>query len=598
MDVKTRLEALRGLMAAQGLAAYYVPSTDPHQSEYVAATWQRRAFISGFNGSAGTVVVTADKAGLWTDSRYFLQAAQQLEGSGVDLFKMGEPNVPDIETWLPAVLKRGDSVGFDPEVVSMGTCQALTAALGGAGISLLPVDSDLVEAVWGAGVPAMPCTDVNAHAVEYAGMASDAKIRKVRAALTDASANAAVFSALDEIAWLFNLRGSDVDYNPVFIAYALVTLDKSVLFTDRRRLATAAVEKLPPEVEVRGYAALGDALRDLGGAGAKVWLDPATTNQKIASVVTAAGATILPKPGVIPAWKAVKNPAEMGGMVNSHLRDGVAMARFLYWLSRAAARGKQTEISVGDKLREFRAESPLFVGMSFSTIAGYGPHGAIVHYSASRESNAVVKPGNLLLLDSGAQYLDGTTDITRTVTIGDATAEQKMAYTAVLKGHLALRRSIFLHGANGYQLDMLARSRLWEHGLNYGHGTGHGLGAYLSVHEGPFSVSLRRNMTPLEVGHVLSNEPGFYKTDAWGVRIENIVTVVEKLKNDNGTFLGFEDLTLCPYDRNLIAVGLLDPVERAQVDAYHKLVFDTLAPRLDERTSIWLKRATRPLPKR
>ncbi len=595
MNVPERIAALRSRMARSKLTAYVVPSADPHQSEYVAATWQRRAFISGFDGSAGTVAVTLDEAGLWTDSRYFLQGEQQLAGTGVELFRMGEPGVPELEEWLTQVVPGGERVGVDPRVFSIAAWNRLAARLQEAGIELVPVTEDLVEAVWGAERPPLPDAALRVHSIEHAGEPVDAKLQRVVEALHAAGAHAHVIAALDELAWLFNLRGGDVPFNPVFVGFAVVEPGGARLFVDLAKVSTEVRDALPASVILQPYDALAEYLVQLGESVATVWLDPGTMSHHVRTVLADAGAKVLLRGGPVPAWKASKNAAEMAGMKAAHLRDGVSMVRFMRWLEEAVPRGEETELSVWAKLQEVRSSHPEFVGLSFNSIVGYGGHGAIVHYAVTEESDVPVVEGNLLLVDSGGQYLDGTTDITRTVTLGAPTAAQKGAYTAVLRGHLNLRRSRFLEGTNGYQLDVLARSPLWAAGLNYGHGTGHGVGAALCVHEGPFSVSLRQVLVPLAVGNVLSNEPGYYLTDGFGIRIENLVEVVVKEETASGRFLGFEDLTLCPYDRRLIDVDRLTADETAQVNAYHRTVRDALAPHLDGADLAWLEQATAPV---
>ncbi len=595
MDAKERLAALRSLMAQQDLDAYVVPSADPHQSEYVAGHWQRRAFLSGFNGSAGTVVVTADGAGLWTDSRYFIQAEQQLAGSGIDLFRQGQPGVPEHQEWLCAQLPRKARVGVDPAVISDAEYRALDKAMKKGYIALHPVASDLVDEVWGEARPPMPSGKVRLHPEEWAGEAAADKLRRLAEYMEGLGAGAHLLGALDEVAWLFNLRGCDVAHNPVFIAYAVVEHGKASLFAERNKFSEEVFHGLPDSVSVRPYESLEEYLRELGKGGTVVWFDPATVNSQAAEILAEACPRVVRKTGVVPTWKAAKNSAEIAGMRNCHVRDGASMVRFLNWLEGAVEAGGQTEISIAEKLAGLRGVNELFVGTSFSTISAYGPNGAIVHYSATPESNAAVAPGNLLLIDSGGQYEDGTTDITRTVALGPATDDQKRAYTAVLQGHLQLGGALFPAGTDGYQLDVLARCHLWNLGLNYGHGTGHGVGAALCVHEGPFSVSPRKNLTPLKPGNILSNEPGFYETDGYGIRIENLVLVVEKTATDSGTFLGFDELTLCPYDLNLVDESMLCRREVEQINNYHAKVKETLSPLLEGADLEWLERATRAL---
>ena len=595
MPVEKRVQLLRDLMKKHRVDAYYVPSADPHQGEYVADCWQRRAFISGFSGSAGTVVVTATKAGLWTDSRYFLQASEELEGSGISLFKMGEPGVPEIEEWLVEELGQGKHVGFDPWMVSIGQYLNMKDVLAQGKVNLVPVGGDLVERVWGDQKPPIPTNPVVEHSMQYAGQSTEDKVSLIREEMAKRGTQAMVVSALDEVAWLLNLRGSDVDFNPVFIAYVVVGESKLVLYIDESKLGEGARNALPKDIVIRPYDSISKWLGGCAKEQIRVWLDPATVNQALADVLRHGGAKLHMESNPIASWKSMKNEAEMQGMVNAHERDGVAMIRFLMWVQEAVPQGRETEMSVAEKVEEFRGQNELFVGMSFNTISGYAGHGAIVHYSVSEESNVSVRPEGLLLVDSGGQYKDGTTDITRTLSVGSPTAEHMRSYTTVLKGHLALGRAWFPEGTNGYQLDTLARAPLWAEGLNYGHGTGHGVGAYLNVHEGPFSVSLRKNMNPLQPGNVLSNEPGYYKAGEYGIRIENLVQVVVKGESESGRLLGFEPLTLCPYERALIDLSMLTAVERRQVDEYHQLVYQKLSARLDEAHRRWLEEATRPL---
>ena len=588
-----KINALRSLMKKNELSAYVVPSADPHQSEYVADCWQRRAFISGFDGSAGTVVITADAGGLWTDSRYFLQAEAQLAGSGIDLFKMGGDDVPELEDWLGAVLPEGATVGADPWVFSAGAWEGMAGKLRGHGVMLVPIEEDLVEAVWGADRPALPASTIKAHSVEFAGVSVEDKLTTLTASLIEAGADAYLMAALDEIAWTFNLRGADVDYNPVFIAYALIYREGATLFTEPSRLDPAARDGLPDCVTVVPYDGILNAIDDLEGK--QIWLDPAWVNRRLDEALDNAGATRVKRTGPVMAWKAAKNPAEAAGIRAAHVRDAVAMVRFIRWLEEAVPAGGQTELTIEEKLLALRAEGERYVGPSFSTIAGYAGHGAIVHYRATAESCSTIKPDGLLLVDSGGQYLDGTTDITRTMAMGPPTGAQRKAYTAVLRGHLRLGNTRFTAGTDGYQLDILARSALWEEALDYGHGTGHGVGAYLSVHEGPFSVSLRKNLTPLAVGNVLSNEPGFYETDSFGIRIENLMIVVEDETNAYNRFLAFDPLTLVPYDRRLIDTSMLTKKEIGQVNGYHAKVREAIAPLLDRADLAWLEKATEPL---
>ncbi len=595
MSVPARLATLRALMAQQNLAAWIVPSADAHQSEYVSTNWLRRGFISGFDGSAGTVAVLADAAKLWTDGRYFLQAADQLEGTGIDLMKMGAPGVPTMEAWLGSELNEGDRVGVNAAVFSVKGYADLDKALGAKGVTLVPLQDDLVDAVWGDEQPPMPDAAVRVHPDSVAGETVAEKLGRMQQRMEREGVDAMLVCALDEIAWSFNLRGADIAYNPVFIAWALIEPGKATLFTGLDRLNPDVRDVLPETVALQPYAAIDEACQRLGAAGAKVWLDPAVASKRLAVILEESGASLHLATGPVPAWKAIKNSTEIAGMRAAHVRDGVAMVRFLRWLETAVPAGGVTELSADAQLTAFRAMGEGYVGNSFNTIAGYAGHGAIVHYAASPETNAAVLPRGIFLVDSGGQYLDGTTDITRTIAMGEPTAEQRRAYTAVLRGHLQLRGARFTAGTNGYQLDVLARAPLWDYFLDYGHGTGHGVGAALCVHEGPFSVSLRKNMTALQVGHILSNEPGYYKAGEFGIRIENLVLVTKAAENEHGTFLGFEDLTLCPYDRKLIDEALLSDGEKTQINAYHARVLEQLGALVTGDELEWLEAACAPI---
>jgi len=595
MSVPTRLASLRALMIQHDLAAWVVPSADAHQSEYVSTNWLRRGFISGFDGSAGTAVVLADKAGLWTDSRYFLQAGEQLEGTGFDLMKIGEPNVPTLEAWLGIQLSEGDRVGVNAAVFSIKGYEELEKALAAKAVTLVPLQVDLVDQVWGADQPPMPSAPVRVHADDVAGETVAEKLGRLFLSLAGAGADAMLICALDELAWTFNLRGADIAYNPVFISWAVIERDKATLFTRLDRLNPDVLAALPDNVTLRPYAEIDAACEALAAAGAKVWLDPAVASKRLAVILEDGGASLHRATGPVPAWKAVKNATEIAGMRAAHVRDAVAVVRFLRWLETAVPSGGVTELSADVQLGKFRAMGDSFIGNSFGSIAGFAGHGAIVHYAASPATNAAVTPDGIFLVDSGGQYLDGTTDITRTIATGTPTQEQKRAYTAVLRGHLQLRGARFKAGTNGYQLDVLARAPLWDYFLDYGHGTGHGVGAALCVHEGPFSVSLRKNMIPLVPGHILSNEPGYYKAGEFGIRIENLVLVTKAAENVHGVFLGFEDITLVPYDRKLIDEALLSDGERTQVNAYHAKVLEALGALITGEELDWLEAACSPI---
>ncbi len=593
MNVKERLSYLRKLMRERRLDAYIVPSSDPHQSEYTPERWKRRQFMSGFDGSAGTLVVCSGYAGLWTDSRYFLQAEKQLAGTGIELQRLGEPGVAEPEDWLARELQAGARVGFDPQVVSFGYWQKLKERLETAGMKCLETLPDLCETVWGRDLPPYPAAPVRPHPLKFAGESTRNKLARLRERLSLIQARATVVCALDEIAWLLNLRGGDIENNPFLLSYLVVEKNRARLFADEKKFPPPALKSLAGLVEVLPYRDINLGLSSLGKS--RVLLDPATSSRWVASRLQQVGAEMVLAPSAVAAWKACKNPVEIDGMRRAQLRESLNVVRLFAWLEKETKRRRVSEIEVVEKMEELRRRYPEYVGPSFDTIAGWGPNGAVVHYHVDKKDCARFRRRGLLLLDTGGQYLDGTSDLTRTVTLGKPVRAERRAYTAVLQGQLALTRSLFRAGADGYQLDVIARHRLWQAGMHYGHGTGHGLGAALSVHEGPFSVSARKVLVPLEPGNVLSIEPGVYLAGRFGVRLENIAAVVERKQNEFGIFFGFETLTFCPYDRRLIDTALLSPDERRQIDAYHRQVLRKLLPRLSAKEASWLRRACRPL---
>jgi Xaa-Pro aminopeptidase len=593
---RKRLRALRQEMEKAGVDAYLIPSTDPHGSEYVPECWQRRQWVSGFTGSAGDLLVTTRTAGLWTDGRYFLQAGEQLKGSGIKLFKQGLPATPSIAEWLAKNLGGGQALGADPRLLSRGQVEDLRRRLGGAGAALKLLDRNLVDLVWEDRPPRSPAP-IEVLPRQFAGETVASKLRRVRKEMASARAEAHVLSTLDAIAWLFNIRSADVDYNPVAIAYAIVTPERALLCTDPDKVSGAARRSLGSKVEVLPYDGVARELAALQKARARVWVDGRTTNAWVLGKLSRCDLVTEMTP--VALMKARKNQTEILGSRAAHLRDGVAMARFFAWLEQAVPEGGVTEVGAAAKLSGLRAQGEHFRGESFESIVGYREHGAIIHYAADEASDAELEPDGILLVDSGGQYLDGTTDITRTVLLGrEATAEQRDRFTRVLKGHVAVARARFPAGTAGRQVDTLARAALWEAGLNYNHGTGHGVGAYLSVHEGPQSISPTRCIgIPLEPGNILSNEPGFYKEGEFGIRIENLVLVVEdrEVSDAEETWLGFDELTLCPIDRRLIEPALLTDRERQWLDAYHARVREALAPELEGDALGWLERSTAPL---
>jgi Xaa-Pro aminopeptidase len=586
MQVNT-LARLRQEMRNLDLAAYIVPGTDPHQSEYLPALWERRQWITGFTGSAGEFALTAKKAAMWTDSRYFLQADKQLPDA-IELMKVGLSGTPDMVDWLIANLEPGDNIGIDPQLVSFEVCQNMQEAFAKKKMTLVFTENNLVDAIWDE-QPGFPASAVKIHPVEYAGVESADKIDALREQLQKADADGIVFSQLDSIAWLFNIRGADVTFNPFVIAYAYVGLDRAALFVDPQQKDQLHAIFEDSIVQIESYDRYGGFLKALQAK--KVWVDGAVASQWMVEQIGVERCYFADNP--LKMQQACKNAAELQGIEAAHIRDGVAMVRFLKWFYDHYQTESLTELDIADKLVEFRREQDMFVGPSFGTIAGYAGNGAIVHYSATAESHATIEPTGILLVDSGGQYLDGTTDITRTIALGEPSEEQKDRFTRVLKGHIALATARFPKGTTGPALDTLARKALWDIGENYGHGTGHGVGAYLGVHEGPHGISYYRGHgVPLNVGMVTSNEPGYYKTGEYGIRIENLIVTVPDETADG--FLKFVTITYCPLDKSLIDVDLLHQAERVWVNDYHRIVWEKLSPHLDDAHLAWLEDATRP----
>ncbi len=589
------LTALRQLMRRRGIQAYLIPSADPHQSEYVPEFWKRRQFLTGFTGSAGDAVVTLKKAGLWVDSRYYLQAEKELEGTGFVLFKIGLPGVPSWQEWIVGELRPGEKLGLDPQLIPHQSYAKLQMELARRGISIKAIGKNLVDEIWD-DRPEPPRNPVVNHPQRYAGEIVKSKLNRLRRKMKEEGAEAHVITTLDAVAWLFNIRGSDVEFNPVTVANAAVTPKKAFLFVDQTKLSPRAQSVLSKEIEVRSYEDFSAFLNQLGREKRRVWLDEASVSQWVVGLLK--GAAVILKPGPIALFKAVKNKTEIAGARAAHVRDGEAMVKFLCWLEKEVRQGGVTELSAARKLEEFRSEAALYRGLSFRTISAYGEHGALVHYSASSATDIPLQPKGIYLIDSGSHYLDATTDITRTVALGKATDEQRDRFTRVLKGLIGLSTISFPLGTSGPQLDILARKALWEKGLNYGHGTGHGIGAYLNVHEGPQSIAPARGFgIALEPGMILSVEPAFYKENAFGLRLENLVLVVrdEERSKPGAAFYTFETLTLCPIDSRLVKKELLEEAEIRWLNSYHERVRKTLAPRLGAADQAWLIDATSPI---
>ena len=590
--ISKRVEALREVMRREGISAFIFPSTDPHNGEYVPAHWEARKWISGFDGSAGTAVVTMDDAALWTDSRYFLAAEEQLRGTGFSLMKERVEGTPSVSRWLGMKLSAVKSpvVGVDGTVNAAASVEALIAELRAEGGITVRTNFDPLDVIW-ADRPPVPADKAVIHPLEYAGESCHEKLARIRQALKERHACGMLAAALDDIAWTLNLRGTDVHCNPVFVSYLLIEPERATLFIDRDKLTPGVEAYLKGEgVGTAGYADVSKALAAYGEY--NILMDDGEINYNL---FNAARCLKVVAPSPIPAMKAVKNNVEIEGFRNAMLRDGVALVKFMRWLRPAVEAGGQTEMSVSAKLEELRAAQPLYRGLSFDTIAAYQEHGAIVHYEPTPATDVPLRPEGFLLLDSGAQYLDGTTDITRTVALGPVTDEQRLVYTLVLKGHIGLELCRFPRGASGTQLDAIARKDLWRYGLNYLHGTGHGVGSYLNVHEGPHQIRMEYKPAPLVEGMTVTDEPGIYLPGLFGVRTENTLLIAPYKETQFGRFLQFEPLTLCPIDTEPIILDMLTAEERDWLNAYHKTVYDRLSPHLDGEDLAWLTAACAPV---
>lgn len=589
-----RLEDLREVMRREKLDAFVFPSTDPHNSEYTPDHWKGREWISGFNGSAGTAVVTMNAAALWTDSRYFLAAEEQLKGTSYQLMKLKMPDTPTIAEWLGQQLAdKNAEVGVDGMCNSVDSVENLIADLRREGGITVRTNFDPLRDIW-RDRPAIPTDKVTVQPIEYAGETAKSKIERVRKALRAIHADGMLVSALDDVAWLLNLRGTDVHCNPVFVAYVLISSDSVTLYINKEKISLKAEVYLASQgVRIADYDKIGQGLKDYFEY--NILLDPVETNYTLYNIAAKAShiQEVIRHRSPIPAMKAIKNETEINGIHNAMLRDGIAMVKFLRWLKPAVEAGGQTEMSVDKKLTSLRAEQPLFKDISFDTIAGYGPHGAIVHYEATPETDTPLEPRGFLLLDSGAQYQDGTTDITRTIPLGPLTEEERHVYTLVLKGHIQLELAKFPDGASGTQIDALAREAMWREGMNFLHGTGHGVGCYLNVHEGPHQIRMEYIPAPLHAGMTVTDEPGLYLAGKFGVRIENTLLITPFETTSFGSFLQMEALTLCPIDTTPIDKSMLLPEEVEWLNAYHQRVYDALAPHLDEDDKEWLRDATK-----
>lgn len=592
-EIELRLARLRELMKREHLSAFIFPSTDAHQSEYVADHWRGREWISGFNGSAGTAVVTMKSAALWTDSRYFLAAEEQLEDTEYQLMRLKMEGTPTIAEWLGKELQdvQSPEVGLDGMVNSYNYVKDLSYSLRKLGGITLRTNLDPLEQIW-ENRPSLPANPVEIQPLEYAGETLASKVVRIRKSLRELHADGMLVSALDDIAWTLNLRGTDVHCNPVFVSYLLIESDKVSLFVDDNKLSPEVKQYLQDnQVSLYNYSKVEKCLESYSEY--NILLDGDETSYYLWKTVKCQEIVAAASP--IPAMKAVKNEAEIEGYRSAMLKDGVAMVKFLKWLKPAVEAGGQTEISIDEKLTSLRAEQKQFRDISFDTIAGYAQHGAIVHYEATPETDVVLKPEGLILIDSGAQYQDGTTDITRTIALGAVSEEMKHIYTLVLKAHIQLELAKFPDGASGTQLDAVGRECMWREGYNFLHGTGHGVGSYLCVHEGPHQIRMEWMPTPLRAGMTLTDEPGLYLAGKFGVRIENTVLISDYMSTEFGKFLQIEPLTLCPIDTTPIDVDMLLPEEIDWLNAYHHSVYEKLSPFLDEEEKKWLENATKPI---
>jgi Xaa-Pro aminopeptidase len=588
MNVKERIEQLRKLMKESGIEAYIVPSSDPHQSEYVAEHYAARTFITGFTGSAGTAVVTLKEAGLWTDGRYFIQAESELKDTGVTLFRMGESGVPTVEGFLRKTLHKGAKVAFDGKVISVDYFIGLQKTLESKEFSF-EAGEDLIDKIW-QDRPEKPCTEVILHDVKYTGMSREEKIARVVEEMSNIGADYYVISGLDDIAWLLNIRGRDVKCNPLTVSYAVVSKEKCNLFIDDRKInpqVRAELEKA--KVDIRPYESIVEFLATI--AQGIVLLDPAKTNTWVYSAIKLKTIEAM---DITTRFKAVKNETEVENVRIAMVRDGVAMVKFINWIKKTIKTRNITEIEASDKLEQIRRGGDNFYDLSFGSISAYKANASMPHYHAAEENQATIKPQSFYLIDSGAQYLDGTTDITRTLVMGPLTEEEKLDFTLVLRGMIDLSMQRFLFGTTGSNLDIIARIPLWNAGMDYKHGTGHGIGFFLNVHEGPHRIAMVPNTVKLEKGMIMSNEPGVYKAEKHGIRTENLVVVQEDENTQyGGQFMKFETLTLCPIDLEGIDAALLTSEEKVWFNNYHRTVFEKLSPYLEGEELEYLKTATK-----
>lgn len=590
MYVNEKLRLLRKEMKQRGLDAYIIPSSDAHQSEYVADHWRSRAWISDFTGSAGTFVITMEESGVWTDGRYFIQAEKQLSASEIKLFKMKQPNVPTYTEWLNEVLTKGACVGVDSSVFSWAEIKDMKKQFNMKNIKING-EYDLVDIIW-RDRPQIPTSEVFTLDTKYCGKSASEKLSMVREYMNKKQADYYLLSSLDDIAWLFNIRGNDVRNNPVVISYVLISQENAFLFVDNRKINEDVSNELRKNgVYVREYFEIEEALKNLE-IKKSIYIDPNKVSLKLYEAIPSECLKIEDK-DITTMMKAVKNHVEIENLKKCHVKDGVVMVKFLYWLKENVENGKITEITAAEKLKNLRANADKFIETSFDTIAAYKEHAAMMHYSATEDSDVILKKEGMFLVDSGGQYLDGTTDITRTIVLGHLTEEERHDFTLVLRSHIALSSLKFLYGSTGSNLDVIARQPIWEEGMDYKCGTGHGVGFLLNVHEGPHRLSPDLNPTPFEAGMIITNEPGIYKENKHGIRTENELLVIKDEETEFGQFMRFEPITRCPIDLEGIDASMLSTKEKNWLNNYHKKVYEDLYPYLDEQESEWLKNNTR-----
>lgn len=593
MNVPERISALRALMEERGYDAYMVPTDDNHQSEYVGEHFKARAFITGFTGSAGTAVITKDAAGLWTDGRYFIQAEQQLSGNGVKLFKMGEPGVPTVEEFIADVLPEGGTLGFDGRVVAMGEGQALEAAAAKKN-GKIDYSTDLIDKIW-EDRPALSEEPAFALGIEYTGESTESKLKRIRKAMEEEGADIHIIAALDDVCWTTNLRGNDIEFFPLLLSYAVITKEDMKLYIDERKLTDEMKANLAKDnISLRPYNAVYEDVKELC-ADSAILVDPSRLNYALYNNLPK-GAKVIEKVNPTVLMKAMKNDTEIKNIKSAHVKDGVAVTKFMHWLKKNVGKTEITEISAAEKLEEFRKEQEGYLWQSFEPICGSGEHAAIVHYAATPETNVPVVTDGLFLTDTGGGYMEGSTDITRTFAFGKITDRMADDFTTVLLCNLRLARAVFMHGTCGYNLDILARMPAWERGINYNHGTGHGVGYLMNIHEAPsgFRIAIReREKAVIEPGMVITDEPGIYIEGSHGIRTENELLVCEKEKTEYGQFLCFEPITYVPIDLDAVNPDMMTKEDKEQLNAYHAKVYELVSPHLNEEEKEWLKEYTR-----